>query len=74
MSVLKLSGEGCVPLMPFCSDKNEYNSLLVAQQDATRVWDLYTYFRDAPGGGNYTTLPEMFRLNGYETIGMGVCL
>lgn len=45
-------------------------SLLTGRRpDATRVWDLYSYFRDV--SGNYTTLPEMFRLNGYRTFGMG---
>eukprot|EP00054_Salpingoeca_dolichothecata_P028229 m.212730 g.212730 ORF g.212730 m.212730 type:complete len:525 (-) comp26160_c0_seq4:76-1650(-) len=37
--------------------------------DITRVWDLYSYFRDV--GGNYTTIPQYFKEAGYLTIGMG---
>jgi len=37
--------------------------------DTTRVWDLFSYFRDV--GGNFTTIPELFRLHGYVTTGMG---
>lgn len=37
--------------------------------DTTRVWDLYSYFRDV--GGNFTTIPELFRNHGYITTGMG---
>ena len=33
------------------------------------VWDLWSYFRDV--GGNFTTIPEIFKLNGYRTIGGG---
>ncbi|EDQ84822.1 uncharacterized protein MONBRDRAFT_12436 [Monosiga brevicollis MX1] len=37
--------------------------------DATRVWDLYSYFRDV--AGNFTTIPQFFRQRGYYTVGMG---
>ena len=33
------------------------------------MWDLKTSWRKA--GGNFTTLPETFRNNGYWTVGMG---
>jgi iduronate 2-sulfatase len=45
-------------------------SLLTSRRpDATRVWDLYSYFRDV--AGNYTTIPQYFRQQGYDTYGMG---
>ena len=45
-------------------------SLLTGRRpDRTRVFDLYSYFRTV--AANYTTIPEFFRLHGYETIGMG---
>ena len=37
--------------------------------DTTHVYDLVTYWRKA--GGNYTTIPQYFKENGYRTIGMG---
>eukprot|EP00045_Choanoeca_perplexa_P005119 m.43612 g.43612 ORF g.43612 m.43612 type:complete len:528 (+) comp12941_c0_seq1:66-1649(+) len=37
--------------------------------DSTKVWDLKTSWRQA--GGNFTTLPETFKNNGYWTVGMG---
>ncbi|KAL4239664.1 hypothetical protein ACF0H5_000470 [Mactra antiquata] len=37
--------------------------------DTTHVYDLDHYFRKV--GGNFTTLPEYFKQNGYSTIGMG---
>ncbi|EGD78111.1 iduronate-2-sulphatase [Salpingoeca rosetta] len=37
--------------------------------DTTKVWDLDTYWRQA--GGNFTTLPEVFKESGYWTVGMG---
>ena len=36
---------------------------------ATHIWDLKNYFREKTG--NFTTLPEFFKLNGYQTFGMG---
>ena len=45
-------------------------SLLTSRYpDTTRVWDLYSYFRKV--GGNYTTIPELFKNNGYHTVGNG---
>ena len=44
-------------------------SLLTSRRpDRTRVWDLSSYWRDV--GGNYTTIPQLFRQQGYETVGM----
>ena len=37
--------------------------------DTTRVWDLVSYFRDV--GGNYTTIPQLFKEAGYHTTGGG---
>ena len=37
--------------------------------DTTRVWDLYSYFRTV--GGNLTTIPELFKLHGYHSVGGG---
>jgi hypothetical protein len=37
--------------------------------DTTRVWDLYSYFRNV--GGNFTTIPQLFKENGYLTLGGG---
>ena len=34
-----------------------------------QVWDLHTYWRSL--GNNYTTFPEYFKGQGYETVGMG---
>ncbi|ESO94039.1 hypothetical protein LOTGIDRAFT_153520 [Lottia gigantea] len=45
-------------------------SLLTGRRpDTTHVYDLVKYFRDV--GGNFTTLPEYFKLNGYTVAGMG---
>ena len=37
--------------------------------DTTRVWDLHSYFRET--GGNFSTIPQYFKNNGYRSIGMG---
>ena len=45
-------------------------SLLTGRRpDSTQIYDLQSYFRTY--GGNYTTIPELFKINGYRTIGMG---
>ena len=45
-------------------------SLLTGRRpDTTRVTDLEHYFRDI--GGNFTTIPQFFKENGYRSIGMG---
>lgn len=45
-------------------------SLLTARRpDTTHVYDLIHYFRKV--GGNFTTLPEYFKINGFQSIGMG---
>ncbi|KAH3705274.1 iduronate 2-sulfatase-like [Dreissena polymorpha] len=37
--------------------------------DTTHVYDLVNYFRKV--GGNFTTIPEFFKINGYVSAGMG---
>ena len=37
--------------------------------DTTRLWDTGSYFREH--AGNYTTLPEAFKIAGYETRSFG---
>lgn len=45
-------------------------SLLTSRRpDRTKVWDLSSYWRVV--GGNYTTIPQLFKERGYLTIGMG---
>ena len=45
-------------------------SLLTSRRpDTTRVLDLRTYFRTS--GGNFTTIPQHFKNNGYISIGIG---
>lgn len=46
------------------------SSLLTGRRpDTTHVYTIGPYFRKV--GGNFTTLPEYFKLNGYTTVGMG---
>ena len=46
------------------------SSLLTGRRpDTTHVYDLNHYFRKV--GGNYTTIPEYFKMNGYTSVGMG---
>ena len=45
-------------------------SLLTGRRpDTTHVYDLQTYWRKS--GGNFTTIPEYFKNNGYVSAGMG---
>ena len=45
-------------------------SLLTGRRpDTTHVYDLQTYWRKS--GGNFTTIPQYFKNNGYTSIGMG---
>jgi iduronate 2-sulfatase len=47
-------------------------SLLTSRRpDATRVWDLFSYFRTVGTGGNFTTIPQLFREHGYYVQGQG---
>lgn len=45
-------------------------SLLTGRRpDTTHVYDLTHYFRNV--GGNFTTIPQYFKENGYLSVGMG---
>ncbi|XP_052771255.1 iduronate 2-sulfatase-like [Mya arenaria] len=45
-------------------------SLLTGRRpDTTHIYDLVHYFRKL--GGNFTTIPEYFKMNGYISAGMG---
>ena len=45
-------------------------SLLTGRRpDTTHVYDLVKYFRKV--GGNFTTIPQYFKQNGYMSVGMG---
>ena len=45
-------------------------SLLTGRRpDTTKTYDTNTYFRTA--GGNFSTIPEYFKNNGYISVGMG---
>lgn len=45
-------------------------SLLTGRRpDTTHVYTIGPYFRNV--GGNFTTLPEYFKINGYTSVGMG---
>ena len=45
-------------------------SLLTGRRpDTTHVYDLETYWRES--AGNFTTIPQYFKENGYTSIGMG---
>ncbi|XP_052276765.1 iduronate 2-sulfatase-like isoform X2 [Dreissena polymorpha] len=37
--------------------------------DTTRLYDFYSYWRDS--AGNFTTLPQLFKNNGYHTVSVG---
>lgn len=37
--------------------------------DTTRVWDIVTNFRKS--GGNFTTIPQFYKSNGYASAGIG---
>ncbi|KAL0883654.1 hypothetical protein ABMA27_015780 [Loxostege sticticalis] len=46
------------------------NSLLTGRRpDALRLYDFYSYWRDTVG--NFTTIPQYFKENGYETFSVG---
>ena len=40
--------------------------------DTTRVWDLKTQFRNAPGAPLWKTLPQAFKDKGYITSGLSL--
>lgn len=45
-------------------------SLLTGRRpDTTRIWTIGPYFRKK--GGNFTTIPQYFKENGYKSVGMG---
>ena len=45
-----------------CPSRSSF--LLGRRPDTTRVWDLKTQFRDAPGAKEWVTLPQFFRKQG----------
>ncbi|KAI8439942.1 hypothetical protein MSG28_001393 [Choristoneura fumiferana] len=46
------------------------NSMLTGRRpDTLRLYDFYSYWRDTVG--NFTTLPQYFKANGYETYSVG---
>ncbi|CAD0198997.1 unnamed protein product [Chrysodeixis includens] len=46
------------------------NSMLTGRRpDALRLYDFYSYWRDTVG--NFTTLPQFFKENGFETYSVG---
>lgn len=45
------------------------SALTGRRPDTTHVYDLETYWRTA--GGNFTTIPQYFKENGYESVGIG---
>ena len=46
------------------------NSMLTSRRpDTTRLYDFYSYWRVA--AGNYTTLPQYFKSQGYTTMSVG---
>lgn len=46
------------------------NSLLTGRRpDSLRLYDFYSYWRDT--AGNFTTIPQFFKENGYETYSAG---
>nr|KAG5698853.1 hypothetical protein BaRGS_019705 [Batillaria attramentaria] len=51
------------------ASKSVRSFLTSRRPDTTHVYDLHTYWRNA--GGNYTTLPQHFKNNGYYTQGAG---
>eukprot|EP00056_Hartaetosiga_gracilis_P003909 m.69503 g.69503 ORF g.69503 m.69503 type:complete len:452 (+) comp11631_c0_seq8:61-1416(+) len=50
-----------------CPSRSSF--LTSRRPDTTKVWDLKTYWRQA--GGNFTTLPQVFKEQGYWSVGMG---
>ena len=53
---------------PYCNPSR--SSLLTGRRpDTTHVYDLKTNFREV--GGNFTTIPQYFKENGYHTFGIG---
>lgn len=46
------------------------NSFLTSRRpETTRLFDFYSYFRQF--SGNFTTLPQYFKENGYDTYSIG---
>lgn len=48
------------------------NSMLTGRRpDTTHLYDFYSYWRDVPSAGNFTTLPEYFKNENYITYSIG---
>ncbi len=69
----RLAARGTVFMNAHCQQavcSPSRTSLLTGlRPDTTQVWDLKTKFRDKLP--NVVTIPEYFRKNGYETVGLG---
>ena len=69
----KLAGESLLLQNAFtqmavcCPSRSSY--MTGRRPDSTLVYDKQTYWREA--GGNYTTIPQFFKEDGYLTVGMG---
>lgn len=48
------------------------NSMLTGRRpDTTHLYDFYSYWRETPSAGNFTTLPEYFKDHNYHTHSIG---
>lgn len=48
------------------------NSMLTGRRpDSLRLYDFYSYWRDTDKVANYTTIPQFFKENGYQTYSVG---
>ncbi|KAJ8726791.1 hypothetical protein PYW08_015188 [Mythimna loreyi] len=72
-NIKKLAGEGvnfknAFAQQALCAPSR--NSILTGRRpDSLRLYDFYNYWRDSVG--NFTTLPQFFKENGYETYSIG---
>lgn len=55
---------------PVCGPSR--NSFMTGRRpDTTRVFNFLTSFRDAPGGGEWVSLPQHFKIHNYTALGSG---